>query len=230
MKIVGTLICQDGISEIRRCIESVYPVVSDYYIIDGGSTDGTWEFLNKYKDVYNLSLFQYPYDEGGAQRNRLLGHVPKDVWVVNIDQDEALNHAMQVELKYFISRIYPDLYIDIKRELPLSIHVPNLNLVQDINHFDASNISFFASKVFYNDRNLHFTQGYHCTVAYGADDIENVNVLDAPETWAIYHYAYLNPDRYKNLKQDRALGKRDYVDSEWDLAKKNIQPILDRWI
>lgn len=230
MNIVGMLICQDNISEIRRCIESVYPIVSRYYVMDGGSTDGTWELLNKYKDVYNLSLFQHSYDENGAQRNRLLQKIPKDVWVVDIDQDEAINNPMQNGFFDFISRIDPNVYIDSERTLPLTIHVPNLNLVQDIRHFDAENVSFFASKVLYNDRNLHFTRGYHCTVAYGSDDIENVNVLDAPETWAIYHYAYLNPDRFVNLKKDRKSGKRDYRDSEWDLSKKNIQPILDRWL
>ena len=103
--IVGTLICQNGISEIRRCIESVYPVVSQYYVMDGGSTDGTWELLNKYKDIYNLTLYQYPYDGNGEQRNRLLAYVPKDVWVVNIDQDEALNNSIQRELPNFITKI-----------------------------------------------------------------------------------------------------------------------------
>ena len=225
MKIVGMLICQNGISEILRCIESVYPVVSDYYIMDGGSTDGTWELLNKYKDVYNLSLYQYPYDENGAQRNRLLKYVPKDVWIVNLDQDEALNNAVQRELPDFITKIHPDLYADPNRKLPLNIHVPNFNLVQDILHFDASHISFFASKIFYNDRNLCFSQGYHCTIIYGANDLENTNVISPPESWTIFHYAYLNPDRLKNLKKDNKSGKRQYSVEEWDITKKVVQMI-----
>ena len=226
---VGMLICQNGVSEILRCIESVYPIVSDYYILDGVSNDGTWELLNKYKKVYNLSLYQYPYDGNGEQRNRLLAYVPKDVWVVNIDQDEKLNNSIQRELPDFIAKIHPDLYTDTKRELPLSIHVPNLNLVQDILHFDASHISFFASKIFYNDRDLRFSQGYHCTVMYGADT-ENINTISSPESWAIFHYAHLDPDRVANLQKDNKSGKRKYDLEEWDNSKKKIEPILERWL
>ena len=59
MEVNGSLICQNAMPDIVRCIESVAPLVKDYYICDGGSTDGTWEWLNKYKDVYSLKLFKH---------------------------------------------------------------------------------------------------------------------------------------------------------------------------
>jgi glycosyltransferase involved in cell wall biosynthesis len=117
-KIYGSLICQNGVAEIARCIESVYPVVDEYFVMDGGSTDGTWEWLNKWKGVYNLTIFQHPYKDQGEQRNLLLKKIPKGVWVVNIDQDERLGLTIQCELKNFIARIREDVYTDPKRYKP----------------------------------------------------------------------------------------------------------------
>lgn len=225
MRMVGNLICQDGVDEIRRCLESVAPLVDEYYVCDGGSTDGTWELLNEYKDAYNLTLFQNEYKGQGKQRNFLLDKTPKDCWVLNIDCDEQINSQMFYQLNNFLDRVTPELYTDPKRELVLTVSVNCINLVKDINHYDASRVSNFATKLFYNDRNAHFTDTYHMTICYDDDFHDYTNSLHAPMTWAIRHYAYLDPERLANKK----VNDRSYKDSEFNPDNWEIRKLPRAW-
>lgn len=218
----GTLICQNAMPDILRCVESVVPYVDEFYIMDGGSTDGTWEWLNKWKDVYNLTLFQHKYDDQGAQRNRLLAKIPKNVWCINIDQDEQLKAP---GFREFVSRISPELLKGIGRDLPLTIRFRCINLVDDLYHYDEDNVRHFATKCFYNDRNLHFTPGYHMSICYFETE-GNTNAIPTPDDWVIKHYAYLDPVRIKQSSSDP---KRHYNQSEWNRNNWKITELKEEW-
>ena len=221
-RIYGSLICQNALPDILRCIESVIPYVDEFYIMDGGSTDGTWEWLNKWKDVYKLTLFRYPYDEQGNQRNRLLAEIPKGNWCLNIDQDEEL---VAKDFRGFISNISSDLLSGKDRDLPLTIAFPCINLVKDLEHFDADNLHYFAIKCFFNDRNVHFTPGYHMSICY-FDTENNVNAIPARKEWVVKHYAYLDKDRIKKSSKDT---KRSYSKNEFNEKNWNITDLPEEW-
>ena len=221
--IYGFLICQDGISEILRCIESVYPYIDKYYVMDGGSKDGTWELLNKYKDVYNLELYQHPYKQQGDQRNRLLAKIPKNSWIISIDQDSKL---VAGDVRKFIDEIDPKIYTDKNRHLPLTLGLGFINLVKDAGHYDSNNVITMAQNFFYNDRNLHFTPGYHMSICYFETEY-NSNML--PTNWVIKHYAHLNPDRIKAYEDPKERERRSYNEDEWDKKLWKITKLPANW-
>jgi glycosyltransferase involved in cell wall biosynthesis len=209
-KIIGNLICQDGIHEILRCIESVYPIVDEYHIVDGGSKDGTWEILNKYKKVYNLTLYQHPFEEMSKQRNWLLEKMPKDCWIVNIDQDEKL---VGEGYREFIDRVRIE-----PHPAPIAMGMKFYNLIQDPLHHFENPVLTNVNKIFYNDKNLYFTEGYHSYITY---DGEMMYVrIETPDDWKILHYAWLNPDRLKNIKKEMKSGKRDYQPEDIDFETR----------
>ena len=221
-RVYGSLICQDGMPDILRCVESVAPYVDEYFIMDGGSKDGTWEWLNKYKDVYNLTLFQHEYDEQGAQRNRLLAKVPKGVWCLNIDQDEQIKCK---GLRKFLRQINDDIMAGRGRDLPLTLRFPCVNLVDDTKHYNDNKLMFFGTKFFLNDRNLHFTPGYHMSICYFETE-QNTNSLVVPDSWAIKHYAYLDNERIAKSATDP---KRHYEPEEWDRKTWKIIDLPAKW-
>ncbi len=213
--IIGHLICQNGIHEILRCIESVYPAVDEYYVVDGGSTDGTWELLEKYKDVYNLTLFQNKFESMSQQRNWLLDKTPKDRWIITLDQDEKLTEPASKGLKDFLN------HIDVQNDgYPWIVGLGFLNLIQDIQHHSEDPIRINNNKIFFYNNNLHFENGYHANIVYDGDT--QYRVFETPFDWLILHYAWLNPDRIKDIQKDVKSGKRDYKEYTDGFNQKGI--------
>jgi glycosyltransferase involved in cell wall biosynthesis len=225
MKIVANLICQNGAHEILRSIESVAPFVDEFYVMDGGSTDGTLDILNRYKDTYGLTIFEHPYEKMDSQRNELLKHTPKDCWVVSIDQDEKLNFLAMTQMREFLGSISPKLYTDEDRKSPLCIGIPFINFVHKFPRRDRTWMSRVTEKIFYNDRNLHFNRWYHTYLVYKDGDTEN-SMISAPSGWAVLHYAFLDKKRVDEAKDDIKSGKRDYKLKDWNTKKKDSD-VLD---
>lgn len=221
MKIIGNLICQNGVGEVLRCIESLVPVVDEYIVVDGYSTDGTWEILNRFKKAYNLTLYQRKFDRMDNQRNFALEKSEKDNWILTIDQDEQLNIVAQYQIKRFIDHIHPDIYVSPVRVSPISIGLPFYNLIHDKTHYSDLPLRMNNNKLIYYDRNLKFVDPYHSRACYDYDDPHYQN-FPGPKDWAIFHYAFLDEERVKNAKADIKSGRRQYLESEWNLKKRPV--------
>lgn len=71
---------------LRDCIESVLPVISEVVIVDTGSTDKTLEIARKYTDrVYSVE-----FNDFGRIRT-LTAHLSNQPWVLMLDADERLS-------------------------------------------------------------------------------------------------------------------------------------------
>ncbi|WP_293716345.1 glycosyltransferase family 2 protein [uncultured Parabacteroides sp.] len=87
---------------ICRCIENIYPLVRNIFIIDSYSTDRTLLIASKYEKV---TILQNKWENNYAKQfNWALEHAPiRTKWVLRLDADEYLLPALIRELSERVS-------------------------------------------------------------------------------------------------------------------------------
>ncbi len=98
------LIVKDEIKVIEKCLNSVYEkmatVIDDVVVVDTGSTDGTRNFLDKFK----CRVFDFEWCNDFAKaRNFSLGKAKND-WVLVLDADEFLLECNVEQLLNYIKK------------------------------------------------------------------------------------------------------------------------------
>ena len=84
---------------IRDCIESVFPVISEVVILDTGSTDNTLKLAEKYSPV----VYKVGFSDFGSIRT-LSAHLASQEWVLMLDADERLSGEDWPLLKELINQ------------------------------------------------------------------------------------------------------------------------------
>lgn len=77
---------KDEEANLRDCLESVVPVVSEIVIVDTGSTDKTVSIAQQYTD----RVYQVQFSDFGSIRT-LTAHLATQPWVLMLDADERLD-------------------------------------------------------------------------------------------------------------------------------------------
>lgn len=211
MRIIGHIVCQNGVGEIMRTIDSMYPVVDEIYVLDGGSTDGTLNVLNRFKKSYNITIFNNPFERLDKQRNLLLEKTEPDCWIINIDQDEKLSSLATKDLREFIGRIDKRSY---NSEYPLTIALPLINLNKTPLSM-REDTRYNTNKIFYYKKGLKFVEPYHCHIEYeNQTHTDNYEQVNAPIGMAVLHYARLDQKRYDSWDIEKS--RRDCTWEDWD--------------
>ncbi len=216
MKLVANLICQEGMPDIIRSIETVAPIVDEFLVMDGGSTDGTMDLLRRYEKSYNLTIFEHPFDDMAKQRNRLIKKTPVGVWIITIDQDEEISWIMRQEVR----RVLTSIDKDVDKESLSVVSIPFYELAGDMKHILAFPRRINA-KMFYNNGRVKFTGHYHCILQVTPKKGEaRQAIYEAPEVWTITHHAFMDPRRLATINEEIDAGKRPYEKSHWDMNKR----------
>lgn len=91
---------------IRRCIENIYPIAKEIFIIDSFSTDATLSIATEYDKVHVL---QNKWVNYATQFNYALENAPIETkWVLRLDADEYLTDELKVELGEKVSGLDED--------------------------------------------------------------------------------------------------------------------------
>ena len=88
-KISAVIITLNEERNIRRCLESLVPVVDEIVVVDSFSDDGTKEICSDYQ----VRFFSHPWEGFVATKNRANNLASNDL-ILSIDADEALSEPL----------------------------------------------------------------------------------------------------------------------------------------
>lgn len=102
-KVAYCFMTQNRLDEMSTAISRVYDYVDKIIAVDGGSNDGTLEYLN---NLGKVDIVHRKWDDQfDVQRSQYLNHVLKnypDYWVLVSDTDEWYGEDLMKNLKYIL--------------------------------------------------------------------------------------------------------------------------------
>ena len=86
-----TMIVKDEATVIRRCLDSVRPLIDRWAIVDTGSTDGTQEIIREHMRDLPGTLIERPFVNFAHNRNEAIAHAREEAdYLFVIDADEVV--------------------------------------------------------------------------------------------------------------------------------------------
>jgi glycosyltransferase involved in cell wall biosynthesis len=117
---------------IRRCLDSVIPVIDAWAIVDTGSTDGTQDILREHLAGIPGTLIERPWQNFEVGRNQALdlARASGCDYALFVDADEVLRYASRPELPelesdaYVVRALLEDVEVQYARTLLVRLSVP----------------------------------------------------------------------------------------------------------
>jgi glycosyltransferase involved in cell wall biosynthesis len=108
-KITFGMIVKDGMPFVKYSLGCVHEIAHEIIIVDGGSTDGTIEYI-KSLDWDNIKLIQGTYKEKNDQANEYMKAATGD-WVWVLDSDEVYKVRELYHVSTFLNNVGQDVNI-----------------------------------------------------------------------------------------------------------------------
>ena len=164
---------------LKNLIPQLAIMGDEIYVVDSGSNDGTWEWLNDNIKNYPLHLYRRDYDWNEAnQRNFILNNTPDKCYVMRIDADELPTIKLRDSLKGILNNSIDRAYLRI------------FNLHKDLKHIDS--IAGFQMRLWWKDNNCKWMDKTHARI----DGSFNRECIDIHPTMSLMHFKFLDKDKY----------------------------------
>ncbi len=179
------MIVKDEEPNIRRCLESVRPVVDEIIIVDTGSGDSTKAICSEFTD----KIFDYQWNGNFADARNFSIKMASSDWVLWLDADEELYMKSPDKLKE---------YLDTEEAVCYQIRL--LHVTDTALEYDKQPYVSYNYRLFRNKLNFKFNGAIHEKLIL-PEPIEGTPVNDCLE---ILHYGYSERDTqrkaYRNLE------------------------------
>ena len=131
----GTVL--NSVDTVERSIESVFRPDAEMVVVDGGSTDGTYEKLLEMSKEYNLKVYRLPGSSRGLGRGYALLKCPEGSYAAYFDLDDEYNEYFHRSVEWGMSQGAPNpLYYLVSRDYAIARGSwRDLNFAEDVEFF-----------------------------------------------------------------------------------------------
>ena len=131
----GTVL--NSVSTVERSVRSVSRPDAEIVIVDGGSTDGTYEKLLEISKEYNLRVYRLPGSSRGLGRNYALYKCPEGSYAAYFDLDDEYNQYFHRSVEWGVTQGAPNpLYYLVSRDYAIARGGwRDLNFAEDVEFF-----------------------------------------------------------------------------------------------
>lgn len=104
--IAAVVLTRNEQDDLPACLESLAGLLSQIIVVDSYSTDRTVEIAQR----YGCQVLSHPFHNYATQFNWALRNITSTVdWVVRIDADEQLSHALRQEVRELLPTLADDI-------------------------------------------------------------------------------------------------------------------------
>ena len=201
--VAACLITRNGEEDLRKCLNSILPVVDEIHVSDNGSTDKTLDIVREYQTLYSPRVFIHhdtpdPDGDGlgnfAAWRNHSISHTDAD-WILWIDCDEQLMGSTHLRKYLNAASLFNAYAIRQVHIQGVSVEQPETDRPQ---------------RAFRNHRGVEFLGVVHEQPYLPPPNTAIKPSLEMQEV-DILHFGYMSEDiaRHKALERNLPLLKKD---------------------
>jgi len=218
MKIALGIVCTDELNFLKRHVPSLMPHFDGVFVCDGGSTDGSVEYLKALGVNLSQGDFgRYSTWDEPAHKNTVIKEAEKAGfgWMLSLDADETMFPEEIENAKGFM---------DSHNQM---LVFPRIEFFGDIHHYKHSLYPDYQGRAFPLNRGFYWGKPIHSVLYKGKDELscwETKKFIIVPNA-QIYHYgwALALEHRMKRYYPEQALP--DYLHDGAVKEFKGRQPI-----